>query len=477
MFEHKNVLLVLVCGVNNDIFNELFQTGRLPNLQELSTQGAYIPKIVSLFPTVSLIGNMPFLMGISSADMGISGLRLFCRKTKTFKVYCGEDYFSFRSGLPTKPKTLFEKALNGHTLSINLLGARGASKILVLKATFLKYFLFNQASALLKDIVTMFLRYIDRNHMPTLSVLFFHAPGLIAHKNGCGKSYEDILISLDKQIGLLYHGLKQKGEWDRCIFVFSADHGISDSFHRYDVVKGLCTRTNLRVKSIPSIFSTFSNLLPLNNTRVIAGVSGNSFIQLYIRDTDTKGNLKDWESRTSIDTILNYPVDPDNRLNLVSILLSFPSVDLVIARESPNAVRIFSRYGESVSSCCGDRYMYQMRKGKDPLGWNILPQVKPLISNGLVSRDEWYEATIGTLYPDAIGQIHDAFQSALSGDILISAKEGWTPWKEPQKASHGGIQRSHLLVPLVIVGGNSEGIEKYQFRWTKDVYRFICDLL
>jgi hypothetical protein len=267
-------MLALVCGVNSDLFNELFQTGRLPNLRELSTQGVYIPKIVSLFPTVSLIGSMPFLMGASCAEMGISGLRLFCRKTKTFKVYCGEDFFSFRSDLPTKPETLFEKTRNGHTLSVNLLEARGASKILVLKAAYLKYFLFNQASALLKDIVTSFLRYIERNSMPALSVLFFHAPGLIAHKNGCGKNYEDILISLDKHIGLLYHRLKGKGEWDESIFVFSADHGILDSPHRYDVVKGLRTRTSLRVKSISSMFSTPSNFLPLNSTHAIAGVSG-----------------------------------------------------------------------------------------------------------------------------------------------------------------------------------------------------------
>lgn len=58
----------------------------------------------------------------------MSGLRLFCRKRTTFKVYCGEDFYSFKSDLPSTFKTIFEKIRSDETVSVNSLESRGGVK-------------------------------------------------------------------------------------------------------------------------------------------------------------------------------------------------------------------------------------------------------------------------------------------------------------------------------------------------------------
>jgi hypothetical protein len=96
-------------------------------------------------------------------------------------------------------------------------------------------------------------------------------------------------------------------------------------------------------------------------------------------------------------------------------------------------------------SVVNNQIQYRVLSGRDPFGYVGFPFQTDF--------DNSLELTFDTDYPDAIMQLIQIFRSPRTGDLLISAKEGFdlrTRFENPEhKSSHGSLHKSHLLVPYV----------------------------
>jgi hypothetical protein len=131
---------------------------------------------------------------------------------------------------------------------------------------------------------------------------------------------------------------------------------------------------------------------------------------------------------------------------ITDLLLTRPSVDLMILPTAPHACEIHARGRGSALMRWDhdtDAYTYYPEHG-DPLG------IGPLIN---VSARESYDATFDSDYPDALVQISRLCTSSRAGDVILSAARNWDFRAKyepiPHVSSHGALHRDHMLVPLI----------------------------
>jgi hypothetical protein len=131
--------------------------------------------------------------------------------------------------------------------------------------------------------------------------------------------------------------------------------------------------------------------------------------------------------------------------DLIELLLSRPSVDLLVCRRAQRTAVHTARGGSAVTWLDARGYHYRRESG-DPLA----------IGGDLCGVDAGvaYDATIGTDYPDSVVQIVHLATAPRSGDILLSAARQWDLRARhepiPHVSSHGALHREHMLVPLLV---------------------------
>ncbi|HUF65832.1 MAG TPA: hypothetical protein VMM17_07635, partial [Gemmatimonadaceae bacterium] len=100
--------------------------------------------------------------------------------------------------------------------------------------------------------------------------------------------------------------------------------------------------------------------------------------------------------------------------------------------------------GSAMLEVLDGRYTYRPRSG-DPLGIGEPPEM---------DREEAYDATIDSDYPDALVQIAAMCTAERSGDVILSATRDWDFRARyepiPHVSSHGALHRDHMLVPLIL---------------------------
>ncbi|MFI5323937.1 MAG: hypothetical protein ACHQ6U_10480, partial [Thermodesulfobacteriota bacterium] len=108
------------------------------------------------------------------------------------------------------------------------------------------------------------------------------------------------------------------------------------------------------------------------------------------------------------------------------------------------------------------------RISEDPFGYNGMP--------GRMSAAEALERSYASRYPDALLQVIQLLEAPRTGDLVLSANQGYdlrAKHESPEhRSSHGALFREHMLVPLAI----SADIRDQYIR-TVDLYPTILSLL
>ena len=233
----------------------------------------------------------------------------------------------------------------------------------------------------------------------------------------------DSLRIVDTLVGELRRDLESAGTWDRTHLWVVSDHGHVQLKDHEDLVRVLSDWGH-RVRAHPWVFTSRGD--------VAAMVSGNALAHLYF-DLSSR-DRKWWRA-------LALRWEP-----VVQQLLTRESVDLVLLPHSPDSVEIRARgsRGAAMLQTSGGLYTYRPRSG-DPLAVGEL--------SGL-DREEAYDATFHSDYPDALVQIAALCSAERSGDVILSATRDWDFRARyepiPHVSSHGALHRDHMLVPLIL---------------------------
>jgi len=132
-----------------------------------------------------------------------------------------------------------------------------------------------------------------------------------------------------------------------------------------------------------------------------------------------------------------------NKENITRRLSGIKGIDLILTKDRD--IHIYKGAQEAIIKQSEDKYMYEAIKG-DPLGLKSC-------SGEWCSSNQWHGITSLSNYPDSIVQIAQIFRSNRSGDIIVTAENGYDlrTFEVPEhRASHGSLSREHISVPVII---------------------------
>jgi arylsulfatase A-like enzyme len=247
----------------------------------------------------------------------------------------------------------------------------------------------------------------------------------------------DAMRIVDETAAEIRRDAERMGRWDHMHLWIVSDHGHSP-VRQHEDLAGLIRSSGARVIAHPWVYSSTAD--------VAVTVSGNAMAHIYL---DLQKRERPW-----------WPSRDSSWHDIAELLLSRPSVDLMILPRSPRECEVHSRDGFArlswnLSSLAvksdgasvppdRERISYEPVTG-DPL--RIGPQRN-------LDNAQAYEACIASDYPDALVQIAHLAGSARSGEIILSAGREWDFRARyepiPHVSSHGALHREHMLVPLLV---------------------------
>jgi hypothetical protein len=247
----------------------------------------------------------------------------------------------------------------------------------------------------------------------------------------------DAMRIVDETAAEIRRDAERMGRWDHMHLWIVSDHGHSP-VRQHEDLAGLIRSSGARVIAHPWVYSSTADVAVM--------VSGNAMAHIYL---DLQKRERPW-----------WPSRDSSWNDIAELLLSRPSVDLMILPRSPRECEVHSRDGFArlswnLSSLAvksdgasvppdRERISYEPVTG-DPL--RIGPQRN-------LDNAQAYEACIASDYPDALVQIAHLAGSARSGEIILSAGREWDFRARyepiPHVSSHGALHREHMLVPLLV---------------------------
>jgi arylsulfatase A-like enzyme len=247
----------------------------------------------------------------------------------------------------------------------------------------------------------------------------------------------DAMRIVDETAAEIRRDAERMGRWDHMHLWIVSDHGHSP-VRQHEDLAGLIRSSGARVIAHPWVYSSTADVAVM--------VSGNAMAHIYL---DLQKRERPW-----------WPSRDSSWNDIAELLLSRPSVDLMILPRSPRECEVHSRDGFArlswnLSSLAvksdgasvppdPERISYEPVTG-DPL--RIGPQRN-------LDNAQAYEACIASDYPDALVQIAHLAGSARSGEIILSAGREWDFRARyepiPHVSSHGALHREHMLVPLLV---------------------------
>jgi hypothetical protein len=431
---YVSVVILLADGARPDTLDAALTSGALPALARLREEGG-LHTITSCFPSVTGPAYAPFLMGRFPGPVGLPGLRWFDRERTTCgfpdyaRSYVGYQMAAVDRDIDAEAPTIFE--LSGSSLgALNVIG-RGLSKgdrigsltpRSVLRAA--RTHFSGDVAGWLRidhDVADQVVQRI-RDDSPDFVFAALTGVDKVSHARGHDSPMVmDALGIVEDAAARIREDAERAGRWSDMSLWIVSDHGHSRVTAHEDLVR-LVERAGFRTLAHPWVFAIAPDVAVM--------VSGNAMAHLYL----------DVRSRAAAARELGERWSP-----LVDLLLTRPSVDLLLLRQAGGAlVRTASRGSATVSMDAG-RYSYHRESG-DPLA------VGHDLSD--VSADEAYDATVETDYPDSVVQIAHLLTAPRSGEVVLSAAREWDFRARyepiPHVSSHGALHREHMLVPLLL---------------------------
>jgi len=467
-FESKTkFLFILLDGVRQDRFKELLDAGKLPNIQNLISNGVYVETGVSVLPSTTGPAYAPFIMGVGPTKSKLSGIRLFDRKTGTYRVYCGTDNSKINDDLTTEYKTIYEILSDKATLSVFGMVDRGVSKSGVpwIQVAYNKIKKdYNDMDA---SLVGKFLSE-TKNGLPVFSFISLHSPDSNGHSYGAGKEYSEAIIFEDSMVAKIVDHLKSIGEWGRVNIVISSDHGLATSNKSYDIDAALAKDLNMNsYHSIPRNTIDFNLLKSRFKADIITAVSGNACVLVYAK----KPGAKNFIERPTANELKNYPDRTGKKkVDLIGFFAKSEGIRHVLYRDGSNCYFVESASGRSKIIKNGEQYSYSVIEGVDPFGYASDKKASALAGGAFHSSDEWLQATAGNPYPDVPVLVSDLLDSGCGGDMVLLAAPDYEPWNEGQKGLHGNLSYDQMKVPILFYGPAFKNGVKIECARTVDIF-------
>ena len=452
----KRCICLLADGARADLFEHLLSKGDLPNISKyIVERGTYL-NAVTVFPSTTGPAYIPYILGKYPGRCNIPGIRWFDRyefnknmfSLKGFRSYIGPETYLMNRDLNTDgTPTLFElvprsvSILNEITKGLSLRGDR--TKFLKVFYKIKSHFTSN-ANEVDEAAGRMLLECFKEN--PQLVFCVFLGIDTYSHQyHPFHKNVVNSYRLLDRYVGLMGNYLLLENKLEDTLIVLGSDHGLTPTHSHFD------SPMFMDYLGYKTFYYTniFNHILDADASVM---VSGNSMAHIYVKSADG------WERNTFIEEIND----------LTQELLSRPEIDLVAGRDSSGRIVVKGSRGEVMLWIEKEKLNYKKLNGGDPFKYSELPEE--------MNFDQALKLTIDTNYPDGLLQIAQLFDSARTGDLVVSAKPGIdlrARNENPEHgASHGSLVREHMMVPVAVnIKSDKECIR------TADIYPTILDFL
>lgn len=436
---YKHCLVFLVDGSRPDVFKDLLDQDKLPNIKKYMISKGGLHDMMSVFPSTTGPAYLPYLTGCYPGTCNIPGIRWFDRKKyaekgwgpHSIRSYVGLETMLLNSDMHPDIKTAYQ--IFEHPISIFNNITRGIDpyndKSRWQRIWYYYYGHISDHWSYIDDHAgKKLLKALEER--PDFGFIVFPAVDEYSHRSSpfhpkTISAYENF----DKILGEVCGKLEEKNWLDETLLVIVADHGLSETHTHFDV------GPYLEDRGMKTLYHT--NIFKLG-FEAASMVSGNGMCHVYLKGESG------WSERTYYEEMCHNSLLLDN-------LRLRPEVDLVVTLGADDKIHLLTPDGHGEYSIDHEKIIYEW-KVKEPLGLDEnLIRGKTRLE---MSLDESYQFTFNTHYPDVFVQMEQIFRSDRTGDILISAKSGFDlreKFEHPEhRSSHGAICPEHMKVPLLI---------------------------
>jgi len=286
------------------------------------------------------------------------------------------------------------------------------------------------------------------------------------------------------EVGQIIDLYKEKGLYDKTLFVLAADHGMGEVNNHVtldNIINDMRFNSfqSLKWKVIPAWGSFEANFYVGTKYKfnkeynAVALWGGNSDALIYLKgqkkDSNGRVVFESWDIKPTDDDLKSYSVGGD-KINVISRLFEYsPGIGLVFTNPEKSVFNVYSADGQGQIREREQNgkleFSYNIIKGKDPLGYADSSAIAPYLSKKIFLTDEqWINLTYLTHYPDAIRRISYSFENENSATLNIVAKDDWdfAPWyvaKNVLSGSHGNLNAQQSSVPIMFHGPGVKQIE------------------
>jgi type I phosphodiesterase/nucleotide pyrophosphatase len=382
----------------------------LPTLPFSGSRLTHRSTAISCFPSTTGPAYFPLLAGCTPGRANVPGIRWFDRTRPTstafphrgLRSYVGPDARKMKSD--TKVVTMFSRhawpASSPVDKDLPKRGELGRDAI----------WSFAHFTHLWGEADHRTSRKLGRGLRKGREIVFAVFPSVdeIGHVRGFGdERLENALARIDRLLE------KRLGEFEGEI-VLTADHGLTETDRHIDL-RGLVEEHAGPTIAFP--------LVGKRNPEACVCESGNAMANVYLRGESA------WRERP----------DPDRCRELAAALLEVEGIDSVALRGGEDGrAELWTHRGVGEAGF-GERGLFARGPAFDVPFEDATPA-------------EALEVSATERWPDAAFALASLFASDRTGDLLVSAAEGFDlrtarEWPE-HHASHGALHRAHTLVPV-----------------------------
>ena len=430
--KYTKAMVLLFDGARYDVFRDLLNAGRLPNIEERVVSGGSFLKGYSSLSTTTGPAHIPFLYGIYPGTANVPGIRWFDKTAKNgglvgvvLRSYVGPGSFSMPSDIKSgyfpiydyfeRPASIFSSLDNGNGVKIRNNRLLKVGSYILAHYTHRWEMTDDLASELLKRYLAQGCDFIFAVFPAIDEITHLHHP----RSERVLKQY----AKLDGLMGEIFDGLSDEGMEETLVFIVS-DHGLSRT-HTHIPLVDLSRSMGYRPVFYPGILKRKWDVAIME--------SGNAMASLYFRDPV--------EDRPAFYD--EFMAVEKNR-KFLDLILSCEGIDFVAYRVEGSTIGVKGPSGEIRLTFEDDSETKLDLEGLNPLGFGV--------DGGEMDRDVLAKLSMETIYPDSPAQLRQLFVSDRTGDLVVFAREGFDlrkrfEWPE-HKSSHGSLLKPHMEVPI-----------------------------
>ncbi len=487
------VFLIHVDGLAYEVFQELMEQGRLPNLSEIagrlpSTYG----RVITTFPSATAPSLPEMLTGRWSRNFFRHPRKInaFDRvQKKAFKyefipeAWSGEliDLFDIIRQSGHRILSFFSGQFNTATDTYHDSVSYGVDA--------LSMFGGKELSGYDRKVMEKLLEML-RSSRPYPSLVFLGITGLdlAGHSRGPNSDiYKTQLVETDRLLGGLIKFLQRtkdergKRLFDKSLFLVFGDHGMVSSSRFVDLPTIFKTE-GFKVSDLGTLGHMVSEKLNpfwMFDREILSVPGGSNISELYVR-RKFQGRVLEWDEFCSYNELRDYPIESwfqeTRNVDIIELLLEQEGIGEVLAAAYDNVVRVHTPDRGSATiyrrpGLGNDTFAYQVlnsSEGTDPFGYLKNPQAEDMVCadksmtvNNWVEESfdhyfyplrKWVEATMGTDYPAAVPLIPKAFtKQNTTSDIIVNAAPPYN-FSRYFQGDHGTLVKESITSGMLIAG-------------------------